>query len=148
MTAQAKQLVAGVEKHLGNMTQVVFTGGPFTPAQITSKLQSIVTLRNDVDAAKAATKARIAAERADAAALRTFTSALVAFVKATFGDSPEVLADFGIRPKARETLTAEAKAAAAVKREATRAARQPDGRDDESRPEGPDAAHGHLDRRW
>jgi hypothetical protein len=120
---QAKQLIAGVEKHLGNMTQVVFTGGPFTPAQLTSKLQSIVTLRSDVDAAKAATKAKVAVERADMPALDAFWGALVAYVKATFGASPEVLADFGIAPKARAQLTVEEKAAAAAKRAATRTAR-------------------------
>jgi hypothetical protein len=120
--AQAKQLIAGVEKHLGNMTQVVFTGGPFTPAAITTKLESIVTLRSDVDAAKAATRAKVAAERADTPALDALRGALVAYVKATFGASPEVLADFGIVPKARAPLTVEEKAAAA-KRAATRTAR-------------------------
>jgi hypothetical protein len=120
---RAQQLSAGVSKHLANQTQVVFTGGPFTPAQITTKLQSIVTLRSDVDAAKATTRAKVAAERADTPSLRAFTGALVAYVKVTFGGSPEVLADFGIVPKARATLTVEAKAAAAAKRAATRTAR-------------------------
>ncbi len=33
LSTQAKQLIAAVDKHLGNQTQVVFTGGPFTPAR-------------------------------------------------------------------------------------------------------------------
>ncbi len=83
-----------------------------------------MTLRADVDAAKAATTAKVAAERANMPALRIFTGALVAYVKATFGASPEVLADFGIHPKARAPLTVEQKAAAAAKRAATRKARR------------------------
>jgi hypothetical protein len=123
LVARAQQLSAGVAKHLGSMAQVMFTGGPYTPAQITSKLQSIVTLRADVDAAKATTKAKVAAERADTPALGIFVDALVAYVKATFGGQPEVLADFGISTKTRTPLTVEQKAAAAAKRTATRAAR-------------------------
>jgi hypothetical protein len=123
LVTRAQQLSAGVAKHLANQTQVVFTGGPFTPAQITTRLQSIVTMRADVDAAKATTRAKVAAERADMTSQRAFTGALAAYVKVTFGGSPEVLADFGIAPKARAPLTVEAKAAAAAKRAATRAAR-------------------------
>ena len=56
-------------------------------------------------------------------ALRTFMSAFVAYLKAAYGSSPDVLADFGISRKARTPLTVDAKAAAAAKRAATRAAR-------------------------
>jgi hypothetical protein len=103
---------------------VTFAGSSFTPAQITSKLQQLVTLRSDVDAAKATTQAKVAAEKADMTSLRTFIGALVAYVKAIYGNDPEVLADFGLHPKTTRTpLTVEAKAAAAAKRNATRAAR-------------------------
>ena len=44
-------------------------------------------------------------------------------MKVNFSTSPDVLADFGINPKARTPLTVEAKAAAVAKRTATRAAR-------------------------
>ena len=119
----AKQLIAGAEKHLTGATQVVLLGSSFTPAEITTKLQSLVTLRTEVDAAKASTKAKIAAESADMPSLLTFMSALRMYVKAAYGKSPDVLADFGITPKARVPLTVEAKAAATAKRAATRAAR-------------------------
>src|SRR5262249_207703 len=52
---------------------------------------------------------------------------LVAYVKATYGDSPEVLADFGIHPKAPAQLTVEQKAAKAAKSAATREARHTQG---------------------
>jgi hypothetical protein len=121
--ALAEQLVAGTSKHLANVTQVMLAGGSFTPTQITEKLQAIVKLRNDVEAAKASTKAKLAVEKTDMAPLRTFMGAFVTFVKAAYGTSPDVLADFGLHPKARTPQTVEAKTAAAAKRKATRAAR-------------------------
>jgi hypothetical protein len=123
VVAFAKQLIAGAAEHLTGTTQVTLLGSSFTPAQITAKLQSLVTLRADVDAAKATVKAKLAAEKANAPALRTLMSAFVTYVKAAYGSSPDVLADFGMNPKARVPITTEAKAAAAVKRKATRAAR-------------------------
>lgn len=119
----ATQLIAGVNKHLTSTTPVVLLGSPSTPAEITSKLQSIVTLRTDVDTAKAATKAKLAMEAANMPSLRTFMDAFVTYLKAAYGASPDVLADFGIHPKARAALTVQQKAVAAAKRASTRAAR-------------------------
>lgn len=119
----AQQLIAGTNKHLANTAQLLIAGGSFTPAQVTTKLQAIVNLRSDVNAARATTKAKVAAEATDMAPLRTFMDAFVTFVKAAFGSAPDVLADFGIQPKSRTPLTVEAKAAAAAKRAATRVAR-------------------------
>jgi hypothetical protein len=123
VVALAEQLIAGTNKHLANMTQVMLHGGSFTPAQITTQLQAIVTLRSDVDAAKAQTRAKLAAEKTDMPSLRIFMDAFVTFVKASFGGAPDVLADFGLTPKTRAQLTVEAKTAAAAKRAATRVAR-------------------------
>jgi hypothetical protein len=119
----AQQLIAGTAKHLTSGTPVPLMGSSFTPAQITSELQSLVTLRADVDASKASTKAKIANEATQMPALRAFMSAFESFVKGAFGSSPDVLADFGITRKARVPLTLEAKTAAAAKRASTRAAR-------------------------
>jgi hypothetical protein len=119
----AKQLIAGADKHLPKATQVALVGSSFTPDQIASKLQMLVDLRSDVESAQATAKAKIAVETANTPALRTFMSALVSYVKAAYGTSPDVLADFGISPKARTPLTVEAKAAAVAKSAATRAAR-------------------------
>ncbi len=119
----AQQLIAGTGKHLSSATPVTFAGGSFTGDQITSKLQALVNLRSDVDAAKAVAKAKIAAEAAQSPALRTFTSQLRSFVKASFSTSPDVLADFGITSKARVPPTVEEKAAAVAKSAATRSAR-------------------------
>jgi hypothetical protein len=123
VVALATKLIAGTSKHLGNGAQVTFAGGSYTATEITSKLQKLVTLRNNVEAAKASTRVKLAAEAADMPALRTFMGALVTYVKAVYGSAPDVLADFGVFPKARAPMTVEAKTAAAAKRRATRVAR-------------------------
>lgn len=119
----AKQLIAGTDKHLASTAQVMLAGGSFTAAEVTAKLQSLVKLRADVDAAKATTKARLADEKAAMPALRIFMDAYATFVKAAFGTAPDALADFGLHPKTRAQPTVEAKAAAAAKGKSTRAAR-------------------------
>jgi hypothetical protein len=123
LVVRATELIAGTSKHLTNATNIALLGSSFTPAEVTTKLQSLVTLRNDVNTAKAATRAKVTLEAASRPALRTFLSAYVTFLKAAYGSTPDVLADFGIRPKVRVPLTVEAKAAATAKRAATRAAR-------------------------
>jgi hypothetical protein len=123
VAALAQQLIAGTAKHLTNGMQITLEGSSLTSAQITSKLQQLVTLRSDVNAAKASTKAKLAVEAVDGPALRTFVGAFVTYLKAAYGNAPDVLADFGVHPKARTPLTVEAKAAAAAKSRATRAAR-------------------------
>jgi hypothetical protein len=120
----ARQLIAGAQKHLASAQQLTFAGGVYTPSQVEAQLQALATLRTDVATAQATAKAKVATERAQLPALRAFLLAFVGLVKAQFGTQPDVLADFGIKPKkARKPATPEQKAAAKAKREATRAAR-------------------------
>jgi hypothetical protein len=122
--ALAESLSAGTQKHLSTMTTIMVGGSTTTPTQAEAQLNALATLRNDVDAARTALETKLAAEKAQIATLRTFLVAYVAFVRATFGNSPDVLADFGLTPKkARTPLTVEQKAARAAKAKATRAAR-------------------------
>jgi hypothetical protein len=123
--ALMRQLIMGTTKHFPNGSQQLTVGGAaFTVTALTALLQSFVDQREAVDASKAATKAKIEAERAQAPSRRGVVSAFVAYVKATFGNSPDLLADFGLSPrKARTALSAEQKAVAVAKRDATRAAR-------------------------
>ena len=126
--ALATQLVAGVNKHFANIASLMFQSATFTPAQIMTSLQRIATLRDDVDTAKTATKAKLAIEASEAPALRSLMTAFVSFVRVTYGKSPDVLADFGLHPRKVATpLTVEKKAAAAAKRASTRAARHTKG---------------------
>jgi len=123
VVATAKRFIAGTAKHLGSMAQVTLLRSSFTPTQIESKLQALVDMRSDVDAARATAAAKLANETAQTPALLALMGALESFVQAAFGASPDVLADFGLAPKARAQVTVEAKAVANAKRKATRAAR-------------------------
>ncbi|HEY1695192.1 MAG TPA: hypothetical protein VGG39_23655 [Polyangiaceae bacterium] len=117
-------LIAGIPKLPASVTSVILNGSPLAPAQIASQLQQLVTLRQDVNTARAATRAKVALETAQAPALRALMSAFVQFLRAAFGNQPDVLALFGLEPKKAMTpLTTEQKAAAAAKRASTRAAR-------------------------
>jgi hypothetical protein len=122
--ALAEQLAAGTQKHLSTMTQLMVDGSTITPAQAEAQLNALSALRTAVTAARTTLEAKIAAETAQLPALRVFLVAFVAFVRGTFGNSPDILADFGLLPKKATTpLTVEQKAAAAAKSKATREAR-------------------------
>jgi len=95
-----------------------------TVDDITSGLQTLVTNRSNVVAARAALKAEVDAEKSQLEALLGLMSAVLAFVRFNFGGDPEALADFGLQPhKARTPQTAEQQAIAVAKRQATRDAR-------------------------
>jgi hypothetical protein len=119
---RTKDLIAGSEQLMTGTTPLSLVGSMFTPAEVRAKLQAIVNLRADVEAAQGLVKARLAAEAAAMPASTAFVSALTAHVKVAH-PAPDALAAFGIHPKARTPLTLEAQAAAAAKRAATRAAR-------------------------
>ena len=120
----ATQLVAGTKKHFSTVSSLAFGNGSFTPAQVEAFLQTLIDLRTAVEQAQSVAKAKIVAEAAQAPSLRSQMAAFVTYVKATFGTSPDVLADFGLKPKkVRTPLTISQLAAAAAKRAATRAAR-------------------------
>lgn len=122
--ALAKQLIAGMSKHFANTPSIAFGSATFTPAEVTQRLQTLVSLRADVTNARAALKPKLAAEAAQAPTLHGFMTGLVSFVRVTFSQSPDVLADFGLQPKKASTpLTAQEKAAAVAKRASTREAR-------------------------
>jgi len=116
-------LIVGVTKPLGSSTQVPLLGSSYTPAELTTKLQQVVSIQSDVDATKALVKTKLSAQETSMTSLRPLMGALVTYAKAAFGGQPVALADFGIHPKARTPLTVKAKAAATTMRAATRAAR-------------------------
>ena len=87
----AGNLAAGITKRLASAGQLTLAGGTFTPAQVATQLLEVVQLQQDVDDARAATKAKVAAMAAQMPALRTIISAFVQFIRAAFGNQPEIL---------------------------------------------------------
>jgi len=125
VSTRAEDLGAGTTKHYTNPAQVLaFDGASIAVSAVTTKLQRIVTLRANTESAQAAAREAVAAEENELPALLAFMTSYTAFVKVTFGNTPTVLADFGLAPKkARTPPSPAAKVAAAAKRKATRAAR-------------------------
>ena len=122
--AQAEQLIVGAKKHFATAASLAFASGTHTPAEIESALQTLIDSRAAVTAAKAVFDAKIVDEATQTAPLRPLVRAFAAFVKVTFANSPDILADFGFKPpKARTQLTVEQKAVATARAKATRAAR-------------------------
>jgi hypothetical protein len=122
---RAEDLSAGTTKHFPDPKQkLAFNGASYTVAEVTGNLAKIPALRQATEQAQAAAHGAVADEKAQLPALIVFMAAYIAFVKATFGNSPTTLADFAISPKkARTPSTPEQKAAAKAKRLATRKAR-------------------------
>jgi hypothetical protein len=122
---QVANIITGTKKRFPNGNQVVTIGGlTLTVDQATAKMQIFVDNRDAVETAQASATAKVAAEDAQAPSLLTFIEAFVIFVRLTFDNAADVLADFDIPPpKARTPMTAEAKAIAGAKAKATRAAR-------------------------
>jgi hypothetical protein len=118
-------IIAGARKRIPNVNQALPVGtSTMTVAAVLGQLQTIVDNRAAVVAAQATAKAKVAAEKAAMPALNVILHAFVAFIRFTFGSDPEALADFGLAPhKVPAPQTAEQKAVAAAKREATRKAR-------------------------
>jgi len=122
---RVKQLILGTNKHYPNASATLQVGGAtFTVSSLTQLMQDFVNTREAVEGSKAATKAKIEAERTQAPSQIAVINAFERIVRGSFGTSADALADFGLAlPKARTPLTAEQKAVAAAKRLATRKAR-------------------------
>jgi hypothetical protein len=123
LAQRVRDLVAGTQKHSPN-GQFSLGGETFTAQTLIQTLQSLGDALSMVDTAKAGWKNALK-DLADVKAnVRPILGAYPSWVVATHGNAPSTLADFGITPpKARTPLTADQKAAAVAKREATRAAR-------------------------
>ncbi|HEY8041727.1 MAG TPA: hypothetical protein VIF15_18105 [Polyangiaceae bacterium] len=123
--ALARQMIAGAKKRFPNGSDKLALGGVTrTVDEVTTLIRSFVDNRVAVETAQAAAAAKVATENAQAPALLALIGELEAFVRVSFGNQADALGDFGLAPpKARAPLTAEQKAVATAKRNATRAAR-------------------------
>src|SRR5258708_10764056 len=123
--ARVKQLILGTKKHFSNGGETLRVGGAtFTVSALTQLMQDFVDQREAVEASKAATKAKIETERTRAPSQIATIVAFETIARGMFGNSADVLADLGLASrKTRVPLTAEEKAVAVAKRNATRAAR-------------------------
>src|SRR5215471_6291222 len=97
--ARVKQLILGTKKHFPKGDDKLQVGGAtFTVNALTQLMQDFVDQREAVQASTAARKTLVAAERAQAPSRRAVIRAFETIVKGTFGNSADVLAEFGLAP--------------------------------------------------
>ena len=121
-TAEDRQLGAGIQKRMPNLALVVL-GVPQTASTVEALIQKRVTA---IDASTQAYGAWIAAAKTAREAITESDPVLAAvreYVRIQYENDATALADFGMKPRTVTSLTAEQKAAASAKRQATRAQR-------------------------
>jgi hypothetical protein len=117
------KIVAAIGKDLGTTSSLTLNGTAYTPAALSALVQNHFNQINVVLAAQAAWKKELASLHTLSTQLTPVVRALRTWLVNTFGPSSPVLEDFGFAPRPKRVPTADVKAAAVVKRKATRAAR-------------------------
>jgi len=123
LAKRALDLVAGTQKHSPNGS-FTFGGATYTAANLVQLFQELAAAIANVDVAKAgwqdALKSMNDAHAKAVPVLREYQS----WLAVTYGNAPATLADYGLAPRKVPTPpSADVKAAAVAKREATRQAR-------------------------
>jgi hypothetical protein len=121
--ASAQKIQQGVKKHLAKMKSITFGGQSYKPSDITTALQSVIDTATDADTKKAAYHAAVETQNKAAATAQPLMLGVSSYVYLTYGNSNEVLADFGLSPRKKRAPTVKTKAGAIVKAAATREAR-------------------------
>jgi hypothetical protein len=122
-TAEQK-IVSGLQKHEADLTSIVLAGTSYKTADIITIVQGLINSAQLVLSNRATWQASIVADENERAKNKPFMSGLRAAIRAAYGGSIDVLADFGLTPrKIPAVRTPQEKAEAAAKAKATRAAR-------------------------
>jgi hypothetical protein len=124
----AQKLQQGTRKHLAKAKAITLGGKDYKPSEITAALQTIIDTSNDSDTKKAAYHEAVEAQNTAAAAAQPVVVGLTSYVHVAYGNSNEILADFGQTPRKKRKPTVKTKAGAQVKAAATREARGTKGR--------------------
>jgi hypothetical protein len=116
-------LIAGIQKDLTTTKSIPLGGTTYTPATLTTFIQSRIDAANEVVTAKAAWQNAAKAYIALNAQANVVVHDLKQFVIGLFGADSLKLPDFGFTPRKKAVLTPDQKVEAAKKRAATRVAR-------------------------
>jgi hypothetical protein len=120
--ALAQAFIQGVHKHLAK-TPLIIRGRVVKPTELEKTLQQRIDLLHGVQAARGALAAAVSKVKAHQASTRGELDGFQQLVMAMYADNAVVLADFQLAPRKKRSLSIDTKAAAAVKRVATRKAR-------------------------
>jgi hypothetical protein len=115
--------IAGIHRYLDPNADIPVAGKLAKPAEFAAVFQADVDQRRLVDTLQAQVKSALAVRETKDAERHVYDVALKAYVSQRFGVDSTEAHDLGYPPPKPKTKTAETKAAAAKKSEATRAAR-------------------------
>ncbi len=118
-----QQVIQGIQKDLQTMSSLPLGGETFTPASLVAFVQSRIDAGNQVTIARANWLNAVKTYETVDTKANVVTHDLKQLVIGAFGATSSKLADFGYAPRKVVVLTPAQKAAAAVKRAATRKAR-------------------------
>jgi hypothetical protein len=121
--ARMQSMIQGLQKHNAN-AEFTLQSKTFTTGALVTLFQGLVDAITKVNAAEAATTVAVAAAGEQQAQTEHVYTSLKQNLQGTHGPDAQTLGDYGLAPrKTPAPLTAAEKAAAAVKRDATRKAR-------------------------
>ena len=121
--ASVQALIAGTEKHTptGSLS---FGNATYAITDLVALLQSVVAALIALNAAQSGAKDALTALRAAMAKVGPVIRDYRRYLRATYGNATQTLADYGLEPeKARRPMTTEERAAALQKSKATRTLR-------------------------
>lgn len=116
-----RKIVGAIKEHLSN--GVTLGGVKYAPAALAKMFQNGIDTADATDRAAKAWHLAVVTERENTQSLDGVQTALRNYMSATFGETSTEFADFGFKPRVVTAVDTETKAAAVVKREATRKAR-------------------------
>jgi hypothetical protein len=123
LQTRIRDLVAGTQKHASN-GQVSFGSKSYDAATLVKLFQSLADALDAADAARTRWQDALGSVRGLRSSVLPIVQGYREWIAVTYAGTPSLLADYGVSPrKVRAPLTAQQKAAAALKRKATREAR-------------------------
>jgi hypothetical protein len=121
--ADDQKVIDGIQKFFAQNATLTFGSQIMTPAAVIAVFQNRIRTGKAVVDADAARTAAVKADRDERAQTTKVVNAFRQFVLATFTESPDTLATFGLKARKASTTKVAVKAQAVTKREATRVAR-------------------------
>jgi hypothetical protein len=121
--ARNKQFIAGIQKRLQNVSQLPIAGTNYTPADLVKLFQSQIDKADAIAPLKGKYHDAVQAYRDLSKQLARVVIGFRTQVRNIFGDTSEVLADFGLTPVKTTKPKPATQVSAAAKRAMTRKAR-------------------------
>jgi hypothetical protein len=124
---QLRLVLAGIDKHLSNVTTITLGGTPVAVSDLKTRIQTDINASDASAQAKAAWLTDVQTERDSHTQVDPILRLFKLYVIAQFGDTQnatQTLADFGWTPRKSTATTVATKADALAKTKATREARR------------------------